>query len=42
MTLIADGFPKLRTPKNMVNQICKKSPFREPFGKQHLRGAKHC
>ena len=27
MTLLADVFPKLRTPKNLVNKISKKSPF---------------
>ena len=33
MTLIADVFPKLRTPKNVVNQISKKSPFIGPLEK---------
>ena len=42
MTVLADVFPKLRTPKNLANQISKKSPFRAPFGKQHVRGTKHC
>ena len=41
-TLLADVFPKLRTPKNLVNQISKKSPFTAPFGKQHVIGTKHC
>ena len=40
MTLITDVFPKLRTPKNIVNQISKKSPFIEPFDKQHVSGTK--
>ena len=35
MTLIADVFPQLRTPKNVVKEISKKSPFRGPFQKQH-------
>ena len=33
-TFIADLYPKLRTPKNVVHQISKKS--------QHVRGTKHC
>ena len=35
MTLIADGFPKLRTQKNVVRSISKKSRFKGSFGKQH-------
>ena len=35
MTLTVDAFPKLRTPKNVVNQIPEKSTFRESFNKQH-------
>ena len=42
MLVKADAFPKLRNPKNVVNQISKKSPFIPPFGKQHVRGTKHC
>ena len=38
MTIIADVFPKLRTPKNVVKQISKKSPFRGPFDKKHAKG----
>ena len=38
MLLIADVFSKLRTPKNVVKQISKKSPFRQPFEKQHVKG----
>ena len=38
MTLIADVFPKLLTPKNLVKEISKKSPFRRPFEKQHAKG----
>ena len=37
MTLIADVFPELRTPKNVVKEISKKSPFRGPFQKQHAK-----
>ena len=37
-TLIFDVFPKLQTPKNVVNEISKKSRFREPFDKQHSNG----
>ena len=35
MTLIAEVFPKLRTPKNMVTSMSKKSRFKGSFGKQH-------
>ena len=35
MTLIADLFPKLRTPKKMVTSMSKKSHFKGSFGKQH-------
>ena len=31
MTLIADSFPKLRTPKNVVRYMSKKSRFKVPF-----------
>ena len=31
-------FPILRTPKNEVKQISKKSTFRAPFEKQHVKG----
>ena len=41
-TLIADVFPKLRTPKYVVKQTSKKSPFRGPFGNQQDKGTKHC
>ena len=36
MTLIADLFPKLRTPENVVRYMSKKSRFKgRPFDKQH-------
>ena len=35
MTLIADLFPKLRTPKNVVRYKSKKSRFNGPFDRQH-------
>ena len=35
MTLIADSFPKLRNPKNVVKYMSKKSRFKRPFDKQH-------
>ena len=35
MTLIADLFPKLRTPKNVVRYRSKKSHFKGPFDWQH-------
>ena len=33
-------FPKLRTPKNMIQKIYKKFDFLGPFDKQHLRMTK--
>ena len=36
-TLIDDVFPKLRTRKNVVKQISKKSPFRGRFDRQHAK-----
>ena len=38
MTLIADLFPKLRTPKNVVRYMSKKSRFKGPFERQHGKG----
>ena len=35
MTLIADLFPRLRTPKNLVRYVSKKSRFKGPFHRQH-------
>ena len=35
MNLIADVFPKLRTPKKMVRSMPKKSRFRGSVKKQH-------
>ena len=35
MTLIADVFAKLPTPKNVVSLMFKKSLFSGPFDKQH-------
>ena len=35
MTLIADLFAKLRTPKNVVRYLSKKSCFKGPFDRQH-------
>ena len=35
MTLIADLLPKLRTPKNVVRYMSKKSRFKGPFDRQH-------
>ena len=35
MTLIADLFPKLRTPKNFLRYMSKKSRFKGPFDRQH-------
>ena len=38
MTFRADLFPKLRTPKNVVRYISKKSRFKGPFDTQHGKG----
>ena len=35
MTFIADLFPILRTPKNVVRYMSKKSRFKKPFHKPH-------
>ena len=37
MTLIADVFPKLRTPKNMVRSMPKASLFRASIKKEHCK-----
>ena len=35
MTFIADLFPKIPTPKNVVRYLSKKSRFKGPFDRQH-------
>ena len=35
MTVIADFFPKLRTPQNVVRYMRKKSRLKGPFEGQH-------
>ena len=35
MTIIADLFPKLRNPENVVTYMSKKSRFKGPFDRQH-------
>ena len=37
MTLIADSFPKLLTPKNVVKYMSKNSRFKGPFDRQHVK-----
>ena len=39
MTLLADVFPKLETPKNLVRPMSKEGIFRGPFEKQHGKRA---
>ena len=39
MTLIPEIFPKLRTPKNMVTSMAKKSRFKGFFERQHGKWA---
>ena len=35
MSFIADLFAKLRTPKNVVRYMYKKSRFKGPFDREH-------
>ena len=50
MTLIADLFPKLRTPQIVARYMSKKSRFKGPFARQHVKriqtllrsGEQHC
>ena len=35
MTLIADVFPEIPAPKNMVRSLSKKPSFRGPLDRQH-------
>ena len=35
MTLIADLYPKLRTPQKMARYMSKKSPFKGLFDREH-------
>ena len=39
MTLIADVFLRLGTPKEVIREMSKKWLFRRPFHKQHSKGA---
>ena len=39
MTLIPYDFPKLRTPKNVVRKMFKKSRLRSPIDRQHGKRA---
>ena len=38
MTLIADVFPKLSAPKNVVRKMSQKSCFSGPFDGEHNKG----
>ena len=40
MTVVADVFPKLRTQKNLVRSMPKKSRFKVSFKKQHRKCAR--
>ena len=42
MTLIADLFPKLRIPENVVRYMSKKSRFKGPFDRQHGKRVQTC
>ena len=37
MTITADLFPKLRTPKNVLRYMSKMSRFKGPFDRQHSK-----
>ena len=37
MTLIADLFPKSRTPESVIRYMSKKSRFKGPFDMQHRK-----
>ena len=37
MTLIADLFPKSRTPENVIRYMSKKSRFKGPFDREHCK-----
>ena len=37
MTLRADLFPKLRTPQIVARYMSKKSGFKGPFARQHVK-----
>ena len=37
MTLIADLFPKLHTPENVLRYISKKFSFKGPSARQHVK-----
>ena len=41
MTLIADLFPKLRIPENVVRYMSEKSRFKGPFDRQHGKRVQH-
>ena len=42
MTLIADVFLKLRTPKNVVNKYLKSPVSEDPFAGNMVKEPKHC
>ena len=42
MSFIADLFAKLRTPKNVVRYMYKKSPSKGPFDSNMVNGFKYC
>ena len=42
MTLIADLFPKLRTPENVVRYMSKSPVSKDPLTGNMVNGFKHC
>ena len=42
MTVIADFFPKLRTPENVVRYMSKSPVSKDPLTGNMVNGFKHC
>ena len=42
MTLIADFFPKIRTPENLARYMSKRPISKDPLTGNTVNGFKHC
>ena len=42
MTLIADFFPKIRTPENVARYMSKSAVSKDPLTGNMVNGFKHC
>ena len=42
MTLIADFFPKIRTPENVARHMSKSPVSKDPLTDNMVKGFKHC